>query len=501
MQIEPIRLGLRQNQQQFVLLVIVNALIGAMLGMERSALPGSAEEVWHLNKASALFEFVMVFGFSKAAANLFSGPFISRMGRLRTLQLGWYLAVPIPFLLIFANHWYVVLLANVFMGVHQGLAWSACVVMKIDLVGEHERSKAMGYNEFAGYLAIALSGFITSILSQYFGPHPMPYFLGIPIVLLALFLVHQKIKDTATFAAHEQLARSDAEPWFKKRNIRCIQLAGMVNNLNDGVLWVLLPLLFLQKGYSLIEMGAYIAIYPAVWGIAQLFTGRLGDHWSHKSMLSIGMILQGFAIFGCLSPSKVIVLISLVLLGLGTALVYPIFLSHLARITSPANRPRVLANFRFWRDLGYALGALFAAWFIHAVSYDALLISVAVLTICSGIVLALVLVDTLIPKPVEIRTNCVSWEDVLPKIERRQALLIDIRTIDEFDINHHPLAQHFPLDELEVTKDKIPPIVPLFTVCGKGGGRSEKAAQILRRAGYSNVHSVCGGMNDLASYL
>jgi MFS family permease len=501
MQAHPIRFGIRHNQQQFVLLVVVNALVGAMLGMERSALPGSAEEIWHLNKASALFEFVIVFGFSKAAANLLSGSLMTHIGRLRTLQLGWYLALPIPFLLIFANHWHVVLLANVFMGFHQGLAWSACVVMKIDLVGENERSKAMGYNEFAGYLAIALSGALTSIIAHYFGPHPLPYFLGIPILFLALFLVHQKIKDTASFAAREQIMQSLSEPWYKTRNVLSITQAGLVNNLNDGVLWVLLPLLFLQQGYSILETGSYIAIYPAVWGIAQLFTGRLGDRWSHKRMLSFGMILQGLAIIGFLSHSKIIVLTSLVIIGIGTALVYPIFLSHLARISSPINRPRVLANFRFWRDLGYAVGALCAAWLLYSMGHNAIILLVAILTLTSGLVIALIFVEQRTPIHNGSNTTCALWGEVISNIELQKAILIDVRSANEFEKDHHPLALNFPLDELASVKGLIPPGVSLFTVCGKGGGRSEKAAEILRRAGHANVHSVCGGMNELDRYL
>jgi MFS family permease len=343
---------------------------------------------------------------------------------------------------------------------------------------------------------------LASWLADIYGPHPTPYYLGIPILVLAFYLVHRKVHDTQ---GHVQIAEKAVlfmEPSYKNRNTLQITMAGLINNLNDGVLWVLLPMLFLQQGYSLMQMGLLIAIYPATWGMAQLFTGVMGDRWSHRRMLSYGMLLQAIAIAFLIYPSIVFNSIALFLIGFGTALVYPIFLGHLAGITAPKNRPGVLTRFRFWRDLGYAIGAALALFILESIGILPMLLWVAALTALSGISLLIFFQDNSTAMAIEsTKETCKKWKEVQNQIATGAALLIDVRSVEEYKKHHLDAALHFPLTELEQNKPIWSASLPIYTICGKGGGQSVAAAELLRLCGYKHVYSVCGGMNEISDSM
>lgn len=361
-----VQLGLKENWKQFTLLVIVNAFVGGMVGMERSIFPQYAELQFGISSKIAILSFIVAFGITKALANYFTGLLANKYGRRNLLMLGWILAIPIPFLLIYAPNWSVVLFANILLGASQGLTWSSTVVMKIDLVGEKDRGFAMGLNEFAGYFAVGIVAFLTGYIANNYGITPYPFYIGVFISIIGFVLTALWIKDTRVFAEKEGcLAKTThlnnvfLETTFKNKTLSSVTQAGLVNNLNDGMIWGLLPILLFSLNFNNEHIGILTAIYPTVWGIAQLFTGNMSDYYSKKKMLFLGMLLQGLAILMIPFTSNFYTLASIsAILGLGTALVYPTFLSTIAQATNPQQRAESIGTFRLWRDLGYAIGAI-----------------------------------------------------------------------------------------------------------------------------------------------
>ncbi len=360
------KLGLKENWQQFSLLVIINAFVGGMVGLERSILPRLASEEFQIASHTAIFSFIIVFGVVKAITNFFAGHFANSVGRRRLLIYGWLFAIPVPFLLMWAPSWSWIILANVLLGINQGLAWSSTVTMKIDLVGDKQRGLAMGINEFAGYLSIGLIALLTAWIANTYGIRPYPFYMGILFVILGLILsffwgnyTRYFVQKSVTSSTVELLKNRFWDTSLLNRNLSSITQAGLINNMNDGMMWGLFPILLASKGFSLAEIGFITALYPMVWGIAQLGTGSLSDFLCQKDLLYIGMLLQGMVILGLLYVDSFLAFTTLSFaLGLGTALVYPTFLSAIAENTHPNDRAASLGIFRFWRDLGYALGAI-----------------------------------------------------------------------------------------------------------------------------------------------
>jgi MFS family permease len=358
--------GLQKNWKQFWLLVLVNAFVGAMVGLERSVLPGLAETRFHLSEKTALLSFIAAFGTTKALFNLFTGQLTKTFSRKKILLLGWLAALPVPFLLMYAPGWGWVIAANILLGINQGLAWSTTVIMKIDLVGDKNRGLAMGINEFAGYLAVGLAAYLSARIAAAYGYSYFPFLPGIFFSLAGLLLTLFWVKDTGHFVHTE--SRTSAMPlfqdlWkqttFKHHNLGSVTINGLVNNLNDGVVWGLLPLFLLQKDYNLSQVGLIAGLYPAVWGLGQLVTGKLGDSHCKKQLITVGMLLQATALVVIAFSSHFFIdLTAVVLLGGGTALVYPNFLTVIAENTHPSQRAQGLSIFRFWRDSGYVVGAL-----------------------------------------------------------------------------------------------------------------------------------------------
>lgn len=363
-----------------------------MVGIERSILPPLAESGFGIAAHTAALSFIVAFGITKAVANLFTGPLAGRLGRKRLLLLGWALGLPVPFLLMYAPSWSWVVAANLLLGAHQGFAWSATVVMKIDLAGERERGLAMGLNEFAGYLAVGIAAWVSGWLAGRYGLRPYPFYLGIGLSVLGLSASWIGVRDTHGHVLKEaaesrirRLKNIFLDTSWRHRNLGSVTLTGLVNNLNDGMVWGLLPLLLIQKGFTFAETGAVAAVYPAVWGIGQLFTGRLSDYVCKKDLLLWGMVLQGIALFGLARAEQMTGFIAwLSLLGVGTALVYPTFLASIADNTHPLDRAHSLGVFRFWRDLGYAVGALLCGLLADAFSIPVSIAVVAALTIATG---------------------------------------------------------------------------------------------------------------------
>lgn len=387
--------GLAANWQQFTLLILVNAFVGGMVGLERTILPRFAEVEFGISGHTAILTFLIAFGITKAVSNYYTGRLTRRFGSRNLLLIGWALAVPVPFLLIYAPSWSWVVAANALLGIHQGLSWSSTVIMKIDLVGERQRGLAMGLNEFAGYLAVAVMAYWTAILADEYGVRPIPFYLGIGIAILGFLLTAFLVRDTRHFVRKEaagneitRLKNPFRETSWYHSNLGPVTIAGFVNNLNDGMMWGLLPVLLANRGLTLSEIGAIAAIYPAVWGLSQIGTGALADRMSHRQLLFSGMLLQGVVILGFSIPGDNRWYIGLaILLGLGTALVYPTFLAAIAKATHPTDRAHSLGIFRFWRDLGYAAGALFTGILADLLSVNWAIVAVGTLTIISGVII------------------------------------------------------------------------------------------------------------------
>lgn len=390
-----IKLGLRENAGQFTLLVIANAFVGGMIGLERSILPQIAEAEFQIAAKTALLSFIVVFGITKAITNYFTGALANRLGRRNLLIIGWVLALPVPFVLMYAPNWNWIVACNVLLGIHQGLAWSSTVVMKIDLVGEKDRGLAMGLNEFAGYIAVAAVAFATGWIAGAYGLRPYPFYIGGVIALAGLILTVLFIRDTrqhvAIESAESNMPKLRSIFWdttLRDRNLSSVTQAGLVNNLNDGMMWGVFPLLLSIKGFSLAEIGSITAIYPAVWGLGQIVTGKMSDHFNKRLLLFLGMLVQGIALVFVAFSSDFVHFVALsVVLGWGTAMVYPTFLSAIAVYTHPHDRANSLGVFRFWRDLGYAIGAILTGIVADLFGIRASIVLVATLTIISALII------------------------------------------------------------------------------------------------------------------
>ena len=392
-----VKLGLKENWKQFTLLVIVNGFVGGMVGLERTILPQIAEVDFGIAVKTAILSFIIVFGISKAITNYYTGAFANKIGRKNLLVIGWLLGIPVPILLIYATNWNWIIAANILLGINQGLTWSSTVVMKIDLVGEKNRGLAMGLNESAGYLAVGIVAFLTGWLASEYGLRPYPFYLGIGFAIIGLLTSYFLIKDTVHHVNSEskvsqvkKLKNIFRETTWTNPNLVSITQAGLVNNLNDGMIWGLLPILSVSKGFSLTEVGKLVAIYPVVWGLGQLITGKLADMLVKKSMLFWGMTLQGIAITVMVFATSFTQFTLLgIVLGLGTAVVYPTFLAAIADYTHPEQRANSIGVFRLCRDLGYAIGAILTGITADFFGVEMAVILIGLITIGSGLIITL----------------------------------------------------------------------------------------------------------------
>jgi MFS family permease len=399
------RLGIRANLAQFSLLVAVNALVGGMLGQERTVLPLLADQTFHLTGYAFLLTYVLAFGLTKAATNYVAGAWSDRFGRKPVLVSGWLIAVPVPVLLIWAPSWGWIVAANVLLGINQGLTWSTTVIMKIDLAGPHRRGLAMGLNEAAGYVAVAATALATGYLAAHHGLRPAPFLLGLSYAALGLGLSTFAVRETRGHA-HLEASRqvfggelTDRQV-FSRTSLREPALssasqAGMVNNLNDGLAWGLFPILFATNGLPVARIGILAALYPAVWGLGQLFTGPLSDRWGRKWLITAGMLAQAVALgviavahtFGFWATGAV-------LLGAGTAMVYPTLLATIGDVAHPTWRARAVGVYRLWRDGGFAVGAVLAGVIADVWGLRTAIWVVAVITGLSGLLVAVRMYET-----------------------------------------------------------------------------------------------------------
>jgi MFS family permease len=407
----PIRLGLRENIAQFSLLVAVNALVGGMIGQERTVLPLLADHVFGLTAFTATLTFIIAFGVVKAGTNFFAGALCDRFGRKPVLIAGWLFGMPVPLLLIWAPSWGWVVFANVLLGVNQGLTWSTTVVMKIDLVGPARRGLAMGFNEAAGYSALAMTALATGFIAENAGLRPDPFFLGIAYAALGLMLSTIFVRETSGHARHEAARHRSANTdlhgglstgevfaltTYKERALSACSQAGLVNNLNDGLAWGVFPIYFAGAGLSVSRIGVLAAIYPGIWGIGQLATGGLSDRIGRKWLIVGGMFVQAIAI-GAIATTTGFVpwLVAAAFLGVGTAMVYPTLLAAIGDVAHPSWRARSVGVYRFWRDTGFAVGAILAGILADAFGITTAIWAVAMLTGLSGLVVATRMYETL----------------------------------------------------------------------------------------------------------
>ncbi|MDG1433746.1 MAG: MFS transporter [Saprospiraceae bacterium] len=389
------QLGLKNNWQQFSLLVLINAFVGGMVGLERSILPSIAEVEFSMAAKTIILSFIVVFGITKATANFFMGKMANKIGRRRLLILGWLFGLPVPFVLMFAPSWNWIIFANVLLGINQGLAWSSTVIMKIDLVGQKDRGLAMGINEFAGYLSVGIVAFLTSWIADNYGLRPYPFYIGIGLALAGFLGSIFLIRDTQSHLASEEkdsklevLKNLFWQTSILHPNLGSISQAGLINNLNDGMVWGLLPLFLITKNFGLDEIGIVVGVYPAVWGLGQLVTGKMGDFFCKKDLLFWGMFLQAIALVGILFfQSFSLVILASALLGWGTAMVYPNFISAIADSTHPSQRAESIGVFRMWRDLGYAIGALLTGVIADFFGMKEALVVIILLTVFSSMVI------------------------------------------------------------------------------------------------------------------
>jgi len=404
-----VRLGLRENLAQFTLLVVINAFVGAMAGLERSILPAIAEQEFQLAARTAVLSFIVVFGVAKALTNYGAGQLSDYLGRKHVLVAGWLVAVPVPFLLMWAPTWNWILFANLLLGISQGLTWSTTVIMKIDLVGPKQRGLAMGLNEFAGYVAVAATALATGWIAAQYGLRPQPFSLGVGFVIVGLALSAFVVRETRHHVSHEAglLGTSTRDRVLRPRqvfwrttvtdaNLSSISQAGLVNNLNDGMAWGLFPLVFAAAGMNLAQIGLLAAIYPATWGFVQLVTGALSDRAGRKALIVSGMWMQAAGIvLVTLVHAFAGFVAGAVLLGIGTAMVYPTLLAAIGDVAHPSWRASAVGVYRLWRDLGYAIGALLAGLTADAFGLHAAMWLIAALTFVSGAVSAVRMRETL----------------------------------------------------------------------------------------------------------
>jgi len=406
----PIRLGLRENWEQFALLVVVNAFVGGMVGLERTVVPLLAKEEFGRASRTVALSFIVSFGIVKALANLFAGRFSDRVGRKRILVAGWLVGLPVPFVIMLAPTWEWVVFANVLLGINQGLCWSTTVIMKIDLVGPARRGFAMGLNEAAGYLSVAAAAFASGYIASSYGLRPEPFYLGVVFALAGLLLSIFFVRDSQGHARYEAALRDStvakpAGPSFgeivkltswKDRRLFAVSQAGLVNNLNDGMAWGLFPLFFTAGGLSLHRIAILAAIYPGVWGLAQLGTGALSDRLGRKGLIVGGMWVQAAGILLIVATGGFWAWVAgAVLLGLGTAMVYPTLLAAIGDVAHPEWRASAVGVYRLWRDGGYAIGALLAGAVADLLGLRWAMGAVALITFGSGVVVLTVMAETL----------------------------------------------------------------------------------------------------------
>ncbi|MBI3002197.1 MAG: MFS transporter [candidate division NC10 bacterium] len=414
-----IRLGLRENLGQFSLLVLVNAFVGAMVGLERTVVPLIGEREFGLASKTAIISFIVSFGVTKALCNLFAARISERWGRKRVLVLGWLIGLPVPFILIWADRWIWFDLANILLGANQALAWSMTVIMKVDLVGPARRGLALGLNEFAGYLSVGVVAWLTGYLAATHGLRPYPFYLGIGIAVAGLACSVLFVRDTLAHATYEARhfaptaaaaapagrAAASAGPslgeifrltTWKERALSACSQAGLVNNLNDGMSWGIYPLFFASYGLGVAPIGLIKAIYPATWGLCQLVTGPLSDRWGRKGLIAWGMAVQAAGIWlTVLLPRYESWIVGATLQGLGTAMVYPVLLAAIGDVAHPTWRATSMGVYRLWRDLGYAVGALLAGVIADLVGMGAAIHVIAALTLLSGLLVAVRMYETL----------------------------------------------------------------------------------------------------------
>lgn len=404
-----VRLGLAANAGQFWLLVFINAFAGSMIGLERDVVPLMGKELFHLGSQAVVVAFIVTFGFTKAFANLYAGRTADRTGRKPLLVAGWLVALPIPFLLMWAPSWGWIVFANVLLGINQGLCWSMTVVMKIDLVGPKQRGLAMGLNEFAGYLAVAAAAYASGSIAQAYGLRPWPFVLGIVTSSVALVLSIAAVRETRGHAHFEASLRPTAFPVlqsfreifahvsWRDRTLSSISQAGLVNNLNDGLAWGILPLYFAGAGLPIGQIAILAAVYPATWGLLQVGTGALSDRLGRKWMIAAGMWLQSLAIaLFIVRDSFTLWLLAAIALGAGTALVYPTLLAAIGDVVDPRVRSSSVGVYRLWRDSGYAFGALISGVVADRLGEGSAILVVSALTFFSGIIVAIRMRETLV---------------------------------------------------------------------------------------------------------
>jgi MFS family permease len=403
----PLRLGLRENLGQFSLLVLINVFVGMMVGLERTVVPLIGEREFGLASKTAIVSFIVSFGVTKAIFNLFSARVSETIGRKKVLVAGWVLGLPVPFLIIYARQWVWFDVANVLLGINQALCWSMTVTMKVDLVGPKRRGLALGLNEFAGYLAVGFTAWITGYLASVYALRPQPFYLGVGVAIAGLLLSALLVQETIDHARleaklHLKPSRNSLREIFalaswKDRNLFSCSQAGMVNNLNDGMSWGIYPLFFASFGLGVEAIGTIKAVYPAAWGILQVLTGPLSDRWGRKRLIAGGMIVQAGGIWLTVQvPTYPVWIVGALLQGIGTAMVYPTLLAAIGDVSHPEWRATTMGVYRFWRDLGYAVGALISGIIADLLGMRAAIQVVAALTLLSGLQVAIRMRETLV---------------------------------------------------------------------------------------------------------
>jgi MFS family permease len=519
-----VRLGLRANAGQFALLVALNAFVGAMVGLERSVLPLVGEEEFGLASTSAILSFVTAFGITKALANLAAGGLAERVGRKRLLVLGWLFALPVPLLIAIAPSWWVIVVANLFLGMNQGLAWSMTVVMKIDLVGPRRRGLALGLNESAGYLGVALTAVATGALAATYAPRTVVWVGAAAIAAAGLLLSVVFVRDTGAHVDEEQrkhgalgsrsFRSAIARGTVRDPVLRACSQAGLVNNLNDALAWGLAPLYLAANGASVTEVGIVAGVYPAVWGAGQLATGWVSDHVGRKPLIVLGMLVQAAALALLVAGGGAFAsaLGAAILLGAGTALVYPTLIAAVSDVAQPVERAQLVGVYRFWRDFGFVAGALLAGLVADSLGADWAIAVVAGLTALSGLWVAATRQGWR-PRPARRSVDqllAAAQKRIAPRLRPQEAqremaegaLLIDLRSVDER--RRHgvvPGSLHIPRSVLEWRVDPdsgyTNPYVTgldcrLILFCAQGFS-SSFAAAVLREIGCAHATDMVGG--------
>ena len=398
-----VRLGLKENWRQFALLIVINAFVGGMVGIERTVVPLIGSEEFGITSTTIVLSFIVSFGVIKALSNLVSGQLADVWGRKHVLVLGWLVGLPVPFMIVWAPSWGWIVAANALLGINQGLAWSMTVIMKVDLVGPKSRGLAVGLNEFAGYLAVGITAFLTGYLASRYGLRPVPIYLGAGYAILGATLSIMLVRDTRDHVRLEASAHSQQSApisfgevftltTFRDRNMFAASQAGLVNNLNDGMSWGIFPLFFASFGLGLERIGILKAVYPATWGILQIATGGLSDRWGRKGLIVAGMWIQSAGLFLTAATRQFEWwLVGSLLLGLGTAMVYPSLIAAVSDASHPTWRARSLSVYRFWRDLGYAIGALSAGIIADLFGMAWAIAIIGAVTFLSGAIVAAVM--------------------------------------------------------------------------------------------------------------